>query len=113
MIWDALGYRPRDPLMIDMTPQQKQAAQQPPPAIQAKTAMQQAQMQADQTKHQQANQTKLINTLLNLIFGHAGKLADLDDSHLQHLQQLASDHILAQQSQQQDAQEPAGGQEAA
>ncbi len=113
MIWDALGYRPRDPLMIDMTPQQKQAAQQPPPAIQAKTAMQQAQMQADQTKHQQANQTKLINTLLNVIFGHAGKLADLDDSHLQHLQQLASDHILAQQSQQQDAQEPAGGQEAA
>lgn len=110
MIFDSLGYRPRDPLLVDMTPEQKQAQQAPPPEVKAKLQMQQTQLQSDQTKHQQANQTKLINTLLQVIFGHAGKLADLDDAHLQHLQQLASDHILAQQAQEQ---EPQGGEEAA
>jgi len=102
MIWDSLGYRPRDPLMIDMTPQQKQAMQQPPPEVKAKAQMQQTQIQADQQKHQQANMTKLINTLVQVIFKHAGTLSQLDDSHLEHLQQLASTHLLAEQSQDQE-----------
>lgn len=110
MIFDSLGYRPRDPLLVDMTPEQKQAAKAPPPEVQAKAAMQQNQIQADQQKHQSANVTKLINTLLQVIFKHAGTLSQLDDSHLEHLQQLASDHML-QQNQQEN--EPEGGDEEA
>lgn len=97
MIFDALGYRPRNPLLVDMTAKQKQAQQQPPPEVQAKMAMQQGQLQADQQKHQQANITKLVNTLLSVIFSHGGKMAELDDKHVQHLTQLVSDHALAQQ----------------
>jgi hypothetical protein len=108
MIFDSLGYRPRDPLLMDMTPQQKQASQQPPPEVKAKMAMQQNQIQADQTKHQQANLTKLIVTLLGSVFTHEGKLAELDDAHVQHLQQLLSDHALAEnQAQQPNDQEEA------
>lgn len=102
-IFDALGYRPRDPLWIDMSDEQKQAQQQPPPDVKAKLLMQGQQIQADQTKHQQANQTKLLNTLLQVIFTHAGTLAELDDKHIQHFAQLASDQQLAdKQAQQQD-----------
>ena len=109
-IFDALGYRPRDPLFIDMSPEQQQAQQMPPPDVRAKLMMQGQQIQADQTKHQQQNQTKLLNTLLQVIFSHAGTLATLDDKHLQHFAQLASDQQIAQQqSQQQDS----GGEEAA
>jgi len=96
MIFDALGYRPRSPLLIDMTDEQKQAMQQPPPDVRAKMMMQQAELQGDQQKHQQQNQTKLLNTLLQVIFSHAGKLADLDDKELQSARQVASDHVLAQ-----------------
>lgn len=105
MIFDSLGYRPRDPLLVDMTPQQKQAASQPPPEVQAKLAVQSQQIQADQQKHQQQNMTKLINTLLQVIFKHAGTLSQLDDKHLEHLQQLTSDHMLAQQEQENQPEE--------
>ena len=97
MIWDALGYRPRNPLMVDMTPEQQQAQQQPPPEVKAKLMMQGQQIQADQQKHQQANQTKLLNTLLQVIFSHAGVLAGLDDKHIQHFAQLASDQQISKQ----------------
>jgi len=100
-IFDALGYKPRNPLLIDMTDEQKQAMQQPPPEMKAKMMMQQGQLQADQQKHQQQNITKLVNTLLQVIFGHAGKLAELDDTEVQHVRQVMSDHVLAQQQQQQ------------
>src|SRR5215472_4758699 len=110
MIFDALGYRPRNPLIVDMTPDQIKAQQQPPPEVQAKAAMQQQQLGADQQKHQQANQTKLINTLLQVIFGHAGKLAELDDKELQHMRDTMSEHLLAQQQQEQ---EPEGDESAA
>jgi hypothetical protein len=106
MIFDALGYRPRNPLLIDMTDEQKQAMGQPPPEVKAQMMMQQAQMGADQQKHQQQNVTKLVNTLLQVIFGHAGKLAELDDKNLHHFTQLASDHALADQQAQQQEQEP-------
>jgi hypothetical protein len=102
MIFDALGYRPRNPLLVDLTPEQQQAMQQPPPEVKAKMAMQQAQMGADQQKHQQANTTKLVNTLLQAIFGHLGKLAELDDKHVQALLATASDHVLADQQQEQE-----------
>lgn len=102
MIFDSLGYRPRNPLLVDMTPEQQQAMGQPPPDVKAQMMMQQAQMGADQQKHQQQNVTKLVNTLLQVIFGHAGKLAELDDKHVQHLTQIASDHVLADKQQEQE-----------
>lgn len=108
MIWDSLGYRPRDPLLIDMTPDQVQAQQSPPAEVKAKMAMQQQQLQADQGKHQQANMTKLINTLLQVIFSHAGKMAELDDKNLQHISGLLSDHMMQQQDQQQEPDEDEG-----
>jgi hypothetical protein len=109
MIWDALGYRPRNPLMVDMTQEQQQAQQQPPPEVKAKLMMQGQQIQADQQKHQQANQTKLLNTLLQVIFSHAGVLASLDDKHIQHFAQLASDQQISEQQ----AQQPDSDSEAA
>lgn len=102
MIFDALGYRPRQPLIVDMTQEQIQAQQSPPPEVKAKMAMQQNELGADQQKHQQANMTKLVNTLLQVIFGHAGKMAELDDKHIQHFAQLMSDQNIAQQQQQQE-----------
>lgn len=102
MIWDSLGYRPRDPLIIDMSPEQKKAMQQPPPEVQAKMQMQQAQLQAASQQHSDANKAKMLDTLLKIMFTHEGKLAELDDKHIQHLQQLLSDHTLAEQQ----AQEP-------
>jgi hypothetical protein len=108
MIFDALGYRPRNPLLIDMTDEQKQAMQQPPPEAKLKMMMQQQQLGADQQKHQQANQTKLLNTLLQAIFSHAGTLATLDDKHIQHFSQLAADKQIADsQAQQSDSESEA------
>ncbi|HEX8838737.1 MAG TPA: hypothetical protein VF748_17475, partial [Candidatus Acidoferrum sp.] len=82
MIFDALGYRPRNPLWIDMTPEQIQAQQQPPPEAKLKMMMQGQQIQADTEKHQDQNKTKLLNTLLQAIFGHMGKLSELDDKEV-------------------------------
>jgi len=112
MLFDALGYRPRNPLWIDLTPEQIQAAQQPPPDVQAKMQMQQAELQNDQQKHSQQSQTKLLNTLLQVIFSHVGKMSELDDKELQHMRQIASDHAL-QANEFENAPEPAapaGGQ---
>lgn len=96
MIFDALGYRPRNPLLVDMTQEQQQAQQQPPPEAKLKMLMQGQQIQADTQKHQQQNQTKLLNTLLQAIFAHAGKLSELDDKHIQHFSQLAADKEQAE-----------------
>lgn len=105
MIFDSLGYKPRNPLLIDMTDEQKQAMQQPPPEMKAKMMIQGQQMQADQQKHQQQNITKLMNTLLQVIFGHAGKLAELDDKHIQSMMQLAAQD----QQQDQEGEQPEEG----
>ena len=108
MVWDALGYRPRNPLFVDMTPQQIQAQQQPPAEAKMKMAMQQQQLTADKDKHDNANKTKLLNTLLQTIFGHMGKLAELDDKHIQHFSQILADKDMAQMQAEQEPEEGEG-----
>src|SRR5207302_9023484 len=97
MIFDALGYRPRNPLIVDMTDEQKQAQSQPPPEKKIEMMMQQQDLAADKQKHQQQNQTKLLNTLLQTIFSHAGTLATLDDKHIQHGEKMEHEKKLAAQ----------------
>ena len=83
MAMDAINYAPRNPLWVDMTKEMQQAMNQPPPEEKAKALISAHQIQADRDKHQDANKTKLLMTLLKSVFQHEGKLAELDDSHLQ------------------------------
>ena len=85
MALDAINYQPRNPLWVDMTKEMQQAMNQPPPAEKAKALVSAQQIQADTQKHQDANKTKLLMTLLKSVFQHEGKIAELDDKHLQFL----------------------------
>ena len=57
--------------------------------------LQKQQQQSDDEMNQRDNRTRLIDTLIKSVFSHAGKLAELDDAHVQHFTELASDHMLA------------------
>ena len=94
-VFDAITYQLRDPLFRDMTPQEVQQSQQPPPQIMAKTMIDKQKQQSDDQMNQRDNRTKLIDTLIRAVFTHAGKLSELDDKHVQHVTQLASDHMLS------------------
>lgn len=96
MAMDAINYAPRNPLIIDLTPQQQQAMNQPPPAEKAKALIAAQQIQADTAKHTMANKTKLMAQLMKSVFQHEGTLATLDDKHLQFLIEQA---VNAQSSQ--------------
>lgn len=94
-VFDAISYQLRDPLIVDMTPDQVQSMNQPPAEARIKGMLQKQQQQSDDEMNQRDNRTKLIDTLIRSVFTHAGKLADLDDKHVQHFTELASDHMLA------------------
>jgi hypothetical protein len=81
MVWDAINYSPRNPLIVDMTPQQIQQMMTPPPDVMAKGQMQQQQLQSDQQIHQDMNKTKFLTQFLKDAFRYAGVTAQLDDKH--------------------------------
>lgn len=101
MVWDALNYSPRNPLFVDMTPDQVQAMQQPPPEMKAKAMIAAGQAQSNERIHDRANMTKMITQVLKDSFKHAGLLAQLDD---QHLQFMVEQMVNAQQGQQEQDQ---------
>lgn len=85
MAMDAINYAPRNPLWVDMTKEMQQAMNQPPPAEKAKALISAQQIANDRDKHANQNRTKLLAQLLKSAFEHSGKLAELDDKHLQFL----------------------------
>lgn len=100
MIWDAIGYTPRNPLWIDMKPEQVQAMQTPPPAERLKAQIAQLQTQATSEDKNKANITKLFGVALKTMFEHHGRMSDLDQKD----QQMLMDAYMAQQQQESDAQ---------
>lgn len=89
MAMDAINYAPKNPLWIDMTKEMQQAMNQPPPAEKAKALIASQQIANDRDKHVNQNKTKLLTQLLKSAFEHSGKLAELDDKHLQFLVEQA------------------------
>jgi hypothetical protein len=108
MVWDALNYSPRNPLFVDMTDEQKQAMQLPPPAERAKALIAAGQTKSNESIHDKQNITKMLTQILKDSFKHAGVLAKLDDEHLHHL----IDTAMQGQQMQQDAQQPESDNEA-
>lgn len=106
-IWDAISYTPRGPILIDMSEEQKQAMQQPPPDEKLKAQVAQMQMQLDKAIHDNQNITKLVTQFIKEGFGHHREMAGLDDKELQHQRDTAKEMALATLSQQQEANEPA------
>ena len=98
---DAISYTPRSPFIVNMSEDQKQAMSQPSPQDKMKMAMAQMQAQLDKVIHDNQNITKLINTLVGKGFDHHASMEQLDHDELKHFTQLASDHALADQQQQQ------------
>lgn len=94
-VFDCIQYQLRDPLFRPMTQQEIAAQQQPPAEARIKGMLQKQQQQSDDEMNQRDNRTRLIDTLIKSVFSHAGKLAELDDAHVQHFTELASDHMLA------------------
>src|SRR5215472_27990 len=104
-IWDSISYTPRSPLIVDMSDQQKQAMQQPPPADKLKAMMAQAQMGADKQIHDNQNITKMITQLIKDGFKHHASMAQLDDAETQHKRDTAKELIISQQQAAQQAEQ--------
>lgn len=89
MAMDAINYAPRNPLLIDMTKEQLQGMNQPPPAEKMKGLIAAQQMHTDREKGINQNVTKLLTTLLKSLIDHKGKLEELDSNEAQMLLQLS------------------------
>lgn len=92
MLMDAINYAPREPLFVKMSPQQIQAQSQPPPDVAAKLQMQDQQISADADTEKQRSVMQLMKAVLQEAFSMHGKLAELDDSHIQALMQMSLDN---------------------
>lgn len=95
-VMDALNYTPRMPWIVDMTPEELQAMQQPPPADKLKALLQQMEQQSNESIHDKANITKMLVQFLKDSMKHAGKLSELDDKELQHQRDTAKEMQLVQ-----------------
>lgn len=106
-IWDAINYTPRNPLIVDMTDEQKQAMGKPPQEEVMKAQIQQMQMQLDKSIHDNQNIVKLINTMIQQGFSHHAQMEALDDKEKQHQRDTGKELALAQMQAEQAQNEPA------
>lgn len=107
-IWDSISYTPRSPLIVDMSDEQKQSMQQPPPADKLKAMLQQMQLGSDKQIHDNQNITKLITQLIKEGFGHHAQMAQLDDTETQHKRDTAKELLIAKQQAEAQVQQPQG-----
>lgn len=84
MTLDALNYSPRNPLIVDLTPQQKQAAQQPPAAEALKAQIAQQKMQSDQQIDDKRQRSKMLETILKELLGAHTEHSRMDNEMQRH-----------------------------
>ena len=98
MTMDAMNYSPRNPLIIDLTPQQIQAQQQPPPAEQLKAQIAQGQQQSDQQINEQRVTAKFMETMFKALLATHTEHSRMDNEMQQHQdnQRIEAGKILAQ-----------------
>ena len=84
MTMDALNYSPRNPLIIDLTQQQMQAMQQPPPAEQLKAQIAQGQQQSDQQINEQRVTSKFMETMFKALLDAHTEHSRMDNEMQQH-----------------------------
>ena len=108
MSMDAINYSPRNPLIVDLSPQQIQAMQQPPPAERLKGQIAMQQDQTNRDIHNKQNITKFLTQFLKEAFKAHGNMAQLDDDHAHFLIEQA---MAAHQNQQQNQLTAAGQQQ--
>jgi len=92
-IWDSISYTPRNPILVPMSDEQKQAMQQPPPAEKLKAMIAQMQTGTDKSIHDNQNMTKLITELLKGGLKQHQKMEEIDSDERQHFSQLMADQI--------------------
>lgn len=91
MLLDAISYSPKSPLIIDLSPEQIQQMQAPPPEAVMKMQLQGQQDQTQQGIAQDRMKTDLIKTMMKTGMDTHAKLAKLDDEHNQFLMGLANE----------------------
>jgi len=84
MTLDAMNYSPRNPLIIDLTDEQKQQMQQPPPAEQIKAQLAQSQQQSDQQINDSRLKGKLVETLFKELLASHTEHSKMDNEMQQH-----------------------------
>lgn len=90
MLLDAINYSPRNPLLVEMTQEQIQQMQSPPPDQAMKMQLGMAQLQSDQQINHNNLSTKLIvEALKELMRAHTAN-AEMDDRHIQEMAKLES-----------------------
>lgn len=97
MTMDALNYAPRNPLIIDMTDDMKQAMQTPPPAERLKAQLAMQQDQTNRDIHSQQGMVKMLTQFIKDSFKAHVNFAQMDDAHIQFLIEQALQHNQAQQ----------------